>query len=485
MNTVFFIFHLVILAGAAWASLDETRLVKTLFTGYNKVVRPVNHFKDPVVVTVGLQLIQLISVVRSQVTRHISPICINIHCHQLSKHIYLDSQDEVNQIVSSNVRVKQQWKDVNLQWNPEDYSGIKKIRVPSTDIWRPDLVLYNNADGDFAIVHETKVLLEHTGMITWNPPAIFKSYCEIIVLHFPFDLQNCSMKLGTWTYDGNLVVVNPDSDRPDLSNFMESGEWVMKDFRGWKHWVYYACCPDTPYLDITYHFLMLRLPLYFIVNVIIPCMLFSFLTGLVFYLPTDSGEKMTLSISVLLSLTVFLLVIVELIPSTSSAVPLIGKYMLFTMVFVIASIIITVIVINTHHRSPSTHTMPDWVRKVFIETIPNIMFFSTMKRPGKEKQLKSNIYGGDFDISDISGNQTSSVPYQSPITKNPDVRSAIEGVKYIAETMKSDEESNNAAEEWKFVAMVLDHILLCVFMAVCLIGTLGVFAGRLIELSML
>lgn len=46
-------------------------------------------------------------------------------------------------------------------------------------------------------------------MITWNPPAIFKSYCEIIVLHFPFDLQNCSMKLGTWTYDGNLVVVNP------------------------------------------------------------------------------------------------------------------------------------------------------------------------------------------------------------------------------------------------------------------------------------
>lgn len=42
-----------------------------------------------------------------------------------------------------------------------------------------------------------------------------------------------------------------------------------------------------------------------------------------------------------------------------------------------------------------------------------------------------------------------------------------------------------AAEEWKFVAMVLDHILLCVFMAVCIIGTLAVFAGRLIELNTL
>lgn len=141
------------------------------------------------------------------------------------------------------------------------------------------------------------------------------------------------------------------------------------------------------------------------------------------------------------------------------------------------------------------------------------MFFSTMKRPGKEEQNKI-LHRADFDISDISGNQATPIPYSSPITKNPDVRSAIEGVKYIAETMKSDEESNNvtfqrrisdqvvcftktyfikcqislfsqAAEEWKFVAMVLDHILLCVFMAVCLIGTLGVFAGRLIELSML
>ncbi|XP_060774704.1 acetylcholine receptor subunit alpha-like isoform X1 [Neoarius graeffei] len=441
--------------GPGQCSPDETRLVKNLFKGYNKVVRPVSHFSDAVVVTVGLQLIQLISV------------------------------DEVNQIVTSNVRVKQQWKDVNLNWNPDEYGGIKKIRIPSSDIWKPDLVLYNNADGDFTIVHETKVLLEHTGSITWNPPAIFKSYCEIVVVYFPFDLQNCSMKLGIWTYDGNLVVINPDNDRPDLSNFMESGEWVMKDYQSWKHCVRYACCLETPYLDITYHFLMLRLPLYFIVNVIIPCMLFSFLTGLVFYLPTDSGEKMTLSISVLLSLTVFLLVIVELIPSTSSAVPLIGKYMLFTMILVITSIIITVFVINMHHRSPSTHTMPPWVRKIFIDTIPNFMFFSSMKRPSRERKGRQP-FPADFDISDISGKpMPTSVTFHSPIIKNPDVQSAIEGVKYIAETMRGDEESNNAIEEWKFVAMVLDHILLCLFMVVCIIGTIGVFAGRLIELNML
>ncbi|XP_015671380.1 acetylcholine receptor subunit alpha [Protobothrops mucrosquamatus] len=433
-------------------SSHESRLVDDLFSSYNKIVRPVSNHSHAVEVIVGLQLIQLINV------------------------------DEVNQIVSTNVRLKQQWTDVNLKWNPADYGGVKQIRIPSKDIWRPDLVLYNNADGIFAIDQFTKVLVNYTGHITWTPPAIFKSYCEIIVTHFPFDEQNCSMKLGTWSYDASVVAIYPESARPDLDNYMESGEWTMKDYRGWKHSVKYGCCPET-YLDITYHFVLVRLPLYFIVNVIIPCLLFSFLTGLVFYLPTDSGEKMTLSISVLLSLTVFLLVIVELIPSTSSAVPLIGKYMLFTMVFVITSIIITVIVINTHHRSPSTHTMPQWVRKIFIETIPNVMFFSTMKRPSKNKQ-ENKIFTEDMDISEISGKQEpTAMNFQTSLTKNPDVKSAIEGIKYIAESMKSDQESNNAAEEWKFVAMVVDHLLLGIFMLVCIIGTLSVFAGRLLELS--
>lgn len=71
------------------------------------------------------------------------------------------------------------------------------------------------------------------------------------------------------------------------------------------------------------------------------------------------------------------------------------------------------------------------------------MFFSTMKRPSLEKEAKP-IYSADLDISDISGKpHPATVTYQSPMLKNPDVRSAIEGVKYIAETMKSDEESSN------------------------------------------
>lgn len=51
----------------------------------------------------------------------------------------------------------------------------------------------------------TKAILRHDGTVTWKPPAIYKSFCEINVEYFPFDEQTCSMKFGSWTSDGNTV----------------------------------------------------------------------------------------------------------------------------------------------------------------------------------------------------------------------------------------------------------------------------------------
>lgn len=119
---------------------------------------------------------------------------------------------------------------------------------------------------------------------------------------------------------------------------------------------------------------MRRKTLFYTVNIIIPCMGISFLTVLTFYLPSDSGEKVchskrtsahihmwtvrscadrpchndrgtlifnyrfdlqvTLSISILISLHVFFLLVVEIIPPTSLVVPLLGKYLIFAMILV-------------------------------------------------------------------------------------------------------------------------------------------------------
>ena len=150
--------------------------------------------------------------------------------------------------------------------------------------------------------------------------------------------------------------------------------------------------------DITFFMTLRRKTLFYTVNLIIPCVGISFLTVLVFYLPSDSGEKVneklkislfnfrfkfkwlyvyfklffqvTLCISILLSLTVFFLLLAEIIPPTSLAVPLLGKYLLFTMILVSLSIMVTVGILNVHFRSPATHNMSPWVRKIFIQFMP-------------------------------------------------------------------------------------------------------------------
>ncbi|XP_062248967.1 neuronal acetylcholine receptor subunit alpha-4-like isoform X2 [Platichthys flesus] len=386
--------------------------------------------------------------------------------------------DEKNQMMTTNVWVKQEWNDYKLRWNPAEYENVTSIRIPSEIIWRPDIVLYNNADGDFAVTHLTKAHLFHDGRIKWMPPAIYKSSCSIDVTFFPFDQQSCKMKFGSWTYDrAKIDLINMDSD-VDQMDYWESGEWVIINAVGKYNTKKYECCTEI-YADITYYFIIRRLPLFYTINLIIPCLLISCLTVLVFYLPSQCGEKITLCISVLLSLTVFLLLITEIIPSTSLVIPLIGEYLLFTMVFVTLSIVITVFVLNVHHRSPQTHGMPQWVRRVFLDMVPRVLF---MKRPpGTAKQnckkliemmhRPTTVSATGNSLAFWTGTQEdTTVPAISPAMQR-----AIEGVQYIADHLRAEDADFSVKEDWKYVAMVIDRIFLWMFVLVCILGSVGLF----------
>ena len=37
----------------------------------------------------------------------------------------------------------QVWNDYNLKWNPDEFDGIERIKVPSDAIWIPDILIYN------------------------------------------------------------------------------------------------------------------------------------------------------------------------------------------------------------------------------------------------------------------------------------------------------------------------------------------------------
>ena len=68
-----------------------------------------------------------------------------------------------------------------------------------------------------------------------------------------------------------------------------------------------------------------RRPLFYVFNMIMPSILITFVGFLGFLIPPDSGEKVSMGVTTLLSMTVFLMVIADSMPPNSDAVPLIGE----------------------------------------------------------------------------------------------------------------------------------------------------------------
>ena len=275
----------------------------------------------------------------------------------------------------------------------------------------------------------------------------------------------------------------------DLADFYRSVEWDIMQVPAKRNVRKYTCCPQT-YPDITFSITIRRKTLFYTVNLIIPCVGISFLTVLTFYLPSDSGEKVALCISILLSLTVFFLLLAELIPPTSLVVPLIGKYLLFTMILVTLSIVVTVIVLNIHFRSPLTHKMPPWVRRVFLQVLPKLLWMRRprniepypvqahhrLKQPNTTHHLvpllrnisERDMYLANGNLDDVNPSSSSSSLYPHEIKK------AFEGLKCIAANMRQEDEEKKIKEEWKYVALVIDRLFLYIFTTACIAGTCGI-----------
>ena len=196
----------------------------------------------------------------------------------------------------------------------------------------------------------------------------------------------------------------------DVTDYLKSGTWDILDspatIKGIPH-------PGTGEMKamVIFTFRLRRKTLFYTVNLIIPCVLISFVTVCVFALPADAGEKITLCISILLALVVFLLLISKILPP-SSTIPLVAKYLLFTFVMNIAAIALTVIVINRNYRTPRTHQMPYWVRVVFLNYLPRILF---MERPDHMSRWQP----ASDDVSEMDRSQTYRSGYIS--SRNPDV----------------------------------------------------------------
>uniref|UniRef100_A0A673BD29 Neuronal acetylcholine receptor subunit alpha-7 n=1 Tax=Sphaeramia orbicularis TaxID=375764 RepID=A0A673BD29_9TELE len=482
--------------------VHQRKLYRDLMVNYNRLERPVQNDSAPIVVELGLTLLQIIDVVSN---------------NYLSLYPLL-----------------QYWTDIYLSWNQESYPGVQNLRFPSHLIWVPDILLYNSADERFDATFHTNVLVNASGACQYIPPGeIFKSTCYIDVRWFPFDVQKCDLKFGSWTHNGWLLDLQMMD--VDISTYIPNGEWDLVGVPAKRNELYYDCCKE-PYPDVTFTVTMRRRTLYYGLNLLIPCVLISGLALLVFLLPADSGEKISLGITVLLSLTVFMLLVAEIMPATSDSVPLIAQYFASTMMIVGLSVVVTVLVLQFHHHDPHGGKMPKWVRVILLNWCA---WFLRMKKPGEDRKTAvsssspavykyshppphhtstssiqmTTIPGQASNQSaTTNGNMNLYFGYHSMGTDNPafppstesgvvvcgggnhpntsslhdtnteqtrtllldqlpEISRILEEVQYIARRFREQDEGEAICSEWKFAAAVVDRLCLVAFSLFSIICT--------------
>ncbi|KAK0398199.1 hypothetical protein QR680_002471 [Steinernema hermaphroditum] len=342
----------------AFCAIKERELYELLLNDYQPLERPVERSDEPVVVHMGLTLQQILDV------------------------------NEKEQQVELNAWLKLSWHDYNLRWDPEDFNGICDLRFPNDLLWTPDILLYNSAAEEFDKKFASNIVVYSDGTVNWIPPGVFKLSCVINIVWFPWDQQHCTLKFGSWTYDGYKLELQIDEIGLDTSTYMDNGEWIIENTSVHRNIQHYECCPE-PYYDIEFHIILRRRPLYYVFNLIVPCILITILTLIGFAEPPDAGEKMSLQITVMLSICIFQNYVMDLSPPTSDSICLLGTFFMICMCTVAFSVTFSVIILNFHQRSPKTHEMSDWMRLIFLHWLPWILM---MRRPGFVLQKKATLY---------------------------------------------------------------------------------------------
>ncbi|XP_060480140.2 acetylcholine receptor subunit delta isoform X1 [Panthera onca] len=471
----------------SWGLNEEERLIRHLFEekGYSKELRPVAHKDESVEVSLALTLSNLISL------------------------------KEVEETLTTNVWIEHGWTDPRLQWDAEEFGNISVLRLPPDMLWLPEIVLENNNDGSFQISYACNVLVYPSGYVYWLPPAIFRSSCPISVTYFPFDWQNCSLKFSSLKYTAKEITLSLKQEEKegrsypvewiiiDPAGFTENGEWEIVH-RPARINVDPSVPLDSPgHQDVTFYLIIRRKPLFYIINILVPCVLISFMINLVFYLPADSGEKTSMAISVLLAQSVFLLLISKRLPATSMAIPLIGKFLLFGMVLVTMVVVICVIVLNIHFRTPSTHVLSEGVKKLFLETLPKLLHMSRPAEDGpspgalvrRSSSLgyisKAEEYFLLKSRSDLmfekqserhglarrltSARQPPAGSEQAQQELFSQLKPAVDGANFIVNHMRDQNNYNEEKDCWNRVARTVDRLCLFVVTPIMVVGTAWIF----------
>ncbi|XP_038072740.1 neuronal acetylcholine receptor subunit alpha-10-like [Patiria miniata] len=414
---------------------QEQRLVADLFQNYSSIIRPVMNQNETLIVTCDAAL-QTIA-----------------------------DFNQKKQYIQTNMWLRLKWKDFNLQWNPDDYGGVSSITVPLDLIWRPDLHLHRNRNKDTSGISSISPRLTSSGVVYWNTPANIMSPCRYDASYFPFDEQHCQLTFSSWSYNYDAVHLRVSNSIADISNYQDNGIWDLLGMLQVVNTTYYTCCPK-PFSVYIVTIVVRHRPLFYLSNLLIPCCLIVAITMCSFLLAVDSGEKISLVVTNLLSLVVFMNNLSKAIPNSSDGIPLMIQYIAVTIAIVTISMLATVCVLRIHYRPSLAKPVPAWLKKVAFVYLPPILI---LRVPAYKMTPATPAIGEPLrempSSSDAGSDGGTTLANFVSINRR---------LRCLTARCKRQDAAREIVAEWKQVARVIDRMLFVVFLVVTVSLTMGI-----------
>ena len=180
-------------------------------------------------------------------------------------------------------------------------------------------------DGSDLALAENKyrVQIYANGDIIWIPGLKFRTSCKVDLTRFPFDSQTCYINITSWLYTMEYVHFNVTAGGVLLDHLEPNGEWDMVTTNESSDTI------DSVAGTMSYVYCVVELrrrSQYYVLHILMPVIAMSSVSMFVFAMPVQSGEKISLGISVLISYSVFTLLVTDIMPANADAMPVLSKY---------------------------------------------------------------------------------------------------------------------------------------------------------------
>ena len=258
------------------------------------------------------------------------------------------SINEVDETISIMGVMLLNWTDPALKWDYVSFDNLYSITIDPSDIWKPLMFLVNVADNMEPIGHDVTFYssLSYTGDVYYSPGGIMKAKCPTNVAKFPFDTQECNLVFFNWGITNTSLTLSALSNQARLYWYTPNSDWTLLE---------YSTFVET-YNDYSTFNIKIRIkrqPLYYAVMMILPTLLFALLNPLVFVIPVESGERVSLAMTILLSYAIFLTLVSAAIPTSSNPICVLLAVMI-AIISLSGLIVGSVIVVSKYYFEETT-----------------------------------------------------------------------------------------------------------------------------------